>query len=335
MSDPLQANERPTKSAPLLLGDIGGTKTLLALVDPADASRILLQRSFPSRDHASLEAVLERFLAEAASAVSPGRRLRAAFGVAGPCKGRRVKVTHLPWEIDADALQERFGFDRVELANDFAIAARGIPRLDVDHTVVLQHGEPDPSGVRLAVGAGTGLGVALLVPRGDRWQVIAGEGGHIGFAPFDERTGELWSALRRRHGRVGVEHVVSGMGIENIYRFLRDRPASDALPPDADAATISAYAADNTGSVAAEALEIFVASYGAAAGDMALFALATGGVYIAGGIAPKLIHRLQRGGFMTAFKDKGAHSALMSGFPVHVVTTPYLALLGAAALLQD
>lgn len=323
----------------LLAGDIGGTKTLLALAQAPDEARsgiFVFERRYPSRDYADFAELLERFLEDARATLGQAPRLSAAcLGVAGPITGQRVKVTYLPWTLDAGALGRRFGLGKVRLVNDFAAAASGIPHLPRDRLVTLQAGKPDPGAPRVAIGAGTGLGVAALVGEGDDLRVLAGEGGHIGFAPADGAQLELWRYLHRLHGRVSAERVISGPGLAAIYRFLVQRAGDDADPAllaaDDPSAAIAEAALGRNDPRALRALDLFIAAYGAFAGDLALAYLARGGVYLAGGIAPKILPRLAAGGFSRAFGDKGEHAALMPDFPVHVVTDEKLGLRGAAA----
>lgn len=321
---------------PALVGDIGGTKCLLALAEHDGAGlRIGSEARYASRDHASFTEVVARFLSEAGVA---GAALRGAcFGIAGPVVGRRVKVTNLPWVVDADELAGRFGLADVVLANDFAAAAAGIPQIPSEELVSLQSAPCDPQGVRLVLGAGTGLGVAALVPQPSGFRVVSGEGGHMGFAPANPRQWRLWQFLHASGERVTVERVVSGVGIVSAYRFLLAEAGAEderGLLAQADpAAALASEALLDPNGTASAALDLFVEAYGAAAGDLALALLPRGGVFIAGGIAPKILPRLQAGGFMAAFRDKGAHGRLMDDMPVAVVTAARLPLLGAAALL--
>jgi glucokinase len=256
----------------------------------------------------------------------------ACFGVAGPVLGEQVKVTHLPWEIDAPALAARFGFARVGLLNDFAAAAHGIDLLAAADLATLQAGEPLPLRPKVVIGAGTGLGVAYVL--GDA--VLSGEGGHAAFAPADAQQAALWQWLHRRFGRVQVEHVVSGPGLASIYEFLLQQPdragtgsgepLAAADPPQA----IGQRALDGDDPLALAAVDLFIACYGALAGDHALNALARAGVYVTGGIAPGLLARLRHGGFLSAFNDKGVYAPITRACPVHVVLDPDLPLLGAA-----
>lgn len=311
----------------ILTGDIGGTKTLLALHDEAGA--IVLRQQYRSRDAAAFDELVARFLDQA----SPRKPDVACFGIAGPVLGERVKVTHLPWEIDAAALAAIFGLARVHLLNDFAAAAHGIAALAPGDMLTLQPGEPMAQRPKVVIGAGTGLGLAYVL--GDA--VLSGEAGHAAFAPADATQAALWQWLHARHGRVQVEHVVSGRGLTAIYEFLLEqRPeraapdAREALSAEDGAAAVARRGLQDGDSLALAAIDLFLDCYGALAGDQALAVLARGGVYLSGGIAPRLLPRLAAGGFMEAFNDKGSYSVWTRSCPVHVVTSPDLPLLGAA-----
>ncbi len=310
----------------ILTGDIGGTKTLLALHD--GDGPVVYRRQFASREAATFDALVARFLDAA-----PARPRLACIGIAGPVLGDRVRVTHLPWEIDATALARRFGLARVWLLNDFAAAAQGIDALAPADLVTLQAGEPMADRPQVVIGAGTGLGLAYRLAD----VVLSGEAGHASFAPSDSAQAALWQWLHRRHGRVQVEHVVSGRGLADIDDFLRGRQAAEPQPenppPDRAAAVARAALADGDPQALA-AVDLFLSCYGALAGDQALTVLARGGVYLSGGIAPKLLPRLTAGGFLAAFNDKGSYSVWTRACPVYVVTNPDLPLHGAARVAR-
>lgn len=302
----------------VLCGDIGGTKTLLAIA-AIEGGRldVVFERRYADRDFAAFADLVRTFHGEAGASVAG-----ACLGVAGPIAGRRVAVTNFPWEIDADALEAIVGAP-VTLANDFVAAAHGIDVLRPDELATLQDGEPEPRAPQLVIGAGTGLGVAYRVWQGDRYAVIGGEGGHGGFAPADERQADLWRALHASLGRVSVEHVVSGPGLVRIHDFLRGG-RGDPRPPE--------EIASGADPVARAAVDLFLECYGAAAGDHALAILARGGVFLAGGIAPRILPQLRNGPFLAAFNAKGVHAGLAARFPVNVVVNERLGLLGAAKL---
>ena len=326
----------------ILAGDIGATKILLEIGELQDDRwRCAFGKRCEAADFPDFETVLASFLSEFPTRGKGAVKiLRACFGVAGPESGNRVQMTNLPWAVDGDAIAKRFGIDHVRVVNDFAAAAAGIGVLDTADLVTLQSGEPLPDAPRLVIGAGSGLGVAYLVRVAGRDRVIAGEAGHAGFAPTSSEQLELWRDLHARRGRVAVEDVVSGPGLARIFEFVcrseGKRPAAviPEFQPNGGAAAAIARGALELGDPAcARALDLFVSCYGAVAGDHSLAVMARGGVYVAGGIAPKILPRLLAGGFCAAFDDKGSHSELARKMPVFVVTNEKLALLGAAALV--
>jgi glucokinase len=315
----------------ILAGDLGGTKTLLAIAEnTGTAPSIIFEKRYASREYGDFSSLLRPFLEEAGAT---GKIDRSCLAVAGPVENNRSKVTYLPWLIDGNALAREFGIDCVMLTNDFAAAARGVEALTPADLVTVQAGSPIEQGIRVVVGAGTGLGVAALVRRNGGWDVIAGEGGHVGFAPADEEQVELWRFLRQRSGVVSAERILSGAGLVEIYRFLRARHGGtdvpDPLRAKDPAAAIGIHGLAQPQSLSSRTLDLFVHAYGAFAGDLALLFMARGGVYLAGGIAPKILPRLRQGGFLPAFSAKAEHAALMPGFPVHVVINEKLGLIGA------
>jgi glucokinase len=214
------------------------------------------------------------------------------------------------------------------VVNDFVAAAQGVATLPPDALVTLQEGLPQPHAPRLLIGAGTGLGVAALLPEGGGWRTVGGEGGHIGFSPANEEQLAVWRHLQRPGGRVTAENVISGPGLVAIFDSLgKVSPQGTAI---GDPAAIVAAAPECPR--ARQALELFIAAYGAFAGDLALLFMARGGVFIGGGIAPKILPFLQEGGFSRAFRRRGAHAALMAGFPIRVITEERLGLLGALSI---
>lgn len=308
-----------------ICGDIGGTKALLAIADvAAGRPRFVFRRRYECADFVDFATLFARFRAEAAphgTALAGG-----CLAVAGPIDddGRTAQITNLPWRVDAAACGDSFGLPPLILANDFAAAAAGIAALDADALVTLQAGAPRADSARLVVGAGTGLGLSILVPEPGRWRIVPGEGGHVGFAPRTADDLRIHAALLAAHGRVTAERVISGPGLASIHRIL----SGEKLAP----AEIVERAGADPGSPAHATLEIFLAAYGAYAGDMALAAMARGGVYLAGGIAAKVLPVLRAGVFIAAFNDKQEHEALALRMPVHVVTDTELGLKGAALL---
>jgi glucokinase len=321
----------------VLAGDLGGTKALLGLAEIGGGHpRFILTHRYASADFSGCDALLARFRADAGAMLDDTRG--ACLAVAGPVAddGRRADFTNLPWQADAAALERLLGVP-VTLANDFAAVAAGIAVLPAERRLCLQAGEPLAGGVRLAIGAGTGLGMAVIVPRGEGFDILPSEGGHVGYAPADGLQAEFAAWLRAEHGRATAERAISGMGLVSLYRFLAAREAADTPDPldAADAgAAIGALALADAASLARRAADIFMAGYGAFAGDMALALLARGGVYLAGGVTQKLLPLLRAGGFLAAFNAKAEHAGLARRMPVHVVTEPEIGLLGAAVLAE-
>lgn len=323
----------------ILAGDIGATKTLL------EVGALRQGRWFPAfgrryagANHADFASVLRAFLLEWESRHGSAVTIaRACFGVAGPVLDNRVQMTNLPWLVDGDAISAAFGIPHVCISNDFAAAASGVDLLQAADLVTLQRGEPVAAAPRVVIGAGTGLGVAYMIWADAGYQAIAGEGGHTGFAPSTTEQLELWRDLHARQGRVVAEDVVSGPGLVRICEFLGRREgksaASAAALSSGDAAAAIAHAALESGDpLCSRALDLFLSCYGAVAGDHALAVMARGGVYVAGGIAAKVLPRLVSGGFLAAFNAKGGYSGAARQIPVHVVTNERLGLLGAALL---
>ncbi len=318
----------------ILAGDIGGTHSRLALTR-LDGARVHIEKveRVLNAGRAGVDALLADFLAALADR---GDRVDACcLAVAGPTDGLSAQFTNLPWRIEAAALSERFGLP-FRLVNDFAAVGWGLNALREDvgagELATLQPGMPLASAPRVALGAGTGLGVSLCVARGALHQPLDSEGGHIGFAPTDAAQDRLLAFLREEHGRVSVERLLSGPGLVSLYRFcLREagRPEVGLDAPDA-AAAISAAGLAASNAEAVRALRLFARIYGQVAGDLALLARAAGGVFLAGGIAPQLPGLLRSGEFIAGFRAKGRFSEWMESVPVKVVLDPDVGLKGAA-----
>lgn len=320
-----------------LSGDIGGTKTLLCLT-AEDAAIPVLQKSYPSGEFAGLADILTMFLHEAGG----GDIAAACLALAAPVTSRQVRLTNLPWVVDADALAAQFGIRRVSLINDFAAVGYGIAALTAADVLPLQAGMAQPQGVRLAVGAGTGLGVAWLSPSEQGYVVHPSEGGHSSFSPSNDVQYALLHYLQARHGHVSFERVVSGMGIVAIYEFLRDTQRATPSPAllqamlAGDAAAALAQAAlVGREAIACMTLDLFVELYGAFVGNMALAALPRGGIYLAGGIAAKIVPLMQHGKFKQAYLAKGRFTELLASFPMYLVTHAHIGLLGAAQQARE
>jgi glucokinase len=321
-----------------LAGDLGGTKTLLAEFEPVGHSlREVRQRQFPSRSYLAFDMILTEFLAE-----RTGPPLRSAcFGVAGTVLSGRSHATNLPWALDEQALASVVGVSRVKLLNDLEATAYGMLALPASSLAVLN---PNPSsgqgrsGNVGVIAAGTGLGEAMLYWDGERHHPVASEGGHADFAPRNAREVELWNYLQRTFGgHVSYERVLSGPGLENIYKFLRE--ADPEAEPDwlveemhagDPAAVISTHGLKADVPICAEALAMFVSAYGAEAGNVALRSVATGGVFLGGGIAPKILSALRSPTFLDSFTAKGRFGPFLKTVEISVSLDPHAALLGAA-----
>jgi glucokinase len=332
----------------LLAGDVGGTKTNLGLFETSGDSgsrgpRLLRSAHYPSPDFPGLAPIVAAFLGAAFLGGDAPRVDAACFGVAGPVAGNRSRLPNLDWpELDGEALAQAAGLPagHLRLVNDLVATAEAIPLFGPENLAVLQKGDPGSSGEgnRVLIAAGTGLGMALLPRVGGTWVPIASEGGHMDFAARDEEEAALAAALRRRYGHASVERVVSGSGLADIYRYLQESGGEAEIPAVAarlaaaadPAPAITAAALSGESALCSRVLDLFVAAYGATAGNLALAGTATGGVYLGGGIAPKILARLTDGPFLGAFADKGRFREYMEAIPVRVILDDQAALLGAA-----
>jgi glucokinase len=322
----------------VLAGDVGGTKTVLALVDGSSTARFM--RRYESRAFDAFEPIVSTFLDEAAVA-GHVRPSHAAFGVAGPVADDRCATTNLPWVIDARAIAEHFGLSRAALLNDFVAAAYGVVALPPSALVSIQPRERAANGLVAVVGAGTGLGMAIVSPGLDaRAAPIAHatEGGHADFAPRTDEQIDLLRFLRAKYGRVSIERVVSGLGIADLYAFqcARGVPSSDearAAIATGDAGAEVAQWASREGDPACVAtVRLFVECYGAEVGNVALRIVPRGGLFIAGGIAPRMLDALRSEAFVEAMRDKGRMRGLVEQIPIDVVLEPRVGVLGAASV---
>jgi glucokinase len=322
----------------VLSGDIGGTKTRMAIFDVAGTKlRSVIERNYPSGDYASLNDIIEDFLS-----AGDTRPDAACFGIAGPVRDNTVDVTNLPWQISASEIATRFGLSRVALLNDLEANAWGLRALDNKDFRILNAGVDHPAGNAAIIAAGTGLGEAGLYRDGDRWRPFATEGGHTDFSPGSELEIELLRFLMTRYGHVSWERLVSGPGLVNIHDFLvhyRKQPVADWLRDDMHsndpAAAISRAGQSGRDAICVEALELFVHLYGVEAGNLALKMMASGGVYLGGGIAPKILEQLENGAFMAAFRAKGRMQDLLEHMPVRVILNDRTALYGPAVFAGD
>ncbi len=314
----------------LLAGDIGGTKTLLGLFDagnPRPRARCI--ESFVTLAFTDLAEMVSAFVGRA---TAEGRIDAACFGVAGPVIGGAARLTNVPWTVDAGRLGHLFAIPRIDLLNDLQAMAYGLTVLESSEVLILQDGRSVAGGSIGLIAAGTGLGLAMLQAVDGRYVPAASEGGHADFAPRNEREIRLMRWLTERDGRAEVESVVSGRGLLNIYQTAHVGSCAavpDLGEPDA-AARITAAALERRCARCVETLEMFVDAYGAEAGNLALRVVATGGLYVGGGIAPKILPALTDGRFMQAFRAKGTFESLLAEMPVKIVLNDETALLGAA-----
>lgn len=318
----------------LLAGDIGGTKTILALIDSEKGVRHpVVETRFPSDGYDSLEAIVSQFLMEAAVTVDV-----ATFGVAGPVVNNRAQITNLPWVIDAAVIAQTFAIPNVFLLNDLEAIANAVTHLEPEDLTTLNPGRPEKQGAIAVIAPGTGLGEAFLTWTGTHYQAHPSEGGHTAFGPGNAEQIELLRYLHGRYRHVSYERVCSGIGIPNLYDFLKwngRHPEPDWLGQaiaDAEDPTpiiVSAAIQDNV-PLCLAVLDLFVDILGDEAGNLALKTLATGGVYIGGGIPPRILPQLQQPRFLQAFRRKGRFADLMAAMPIHVIGHPQAALLGAA-----
>ncbi|MBX7219719.1 MAG: glucokinase [Blastocatellia bacterium] len=317
----------------ILAGDIGGTKTLLALFDSKLTE--LEKRSFPSRDYNGLEAIISEFLGDKKCGISSS-----CFGVAGPVTNGRSSITNLTWTMTEEGLAEFLDCEKVALINDLEANGYGIPALPETSFHTLQEGEKVKGNAAL-ISAGTGLGECALVWSRNHHVPVASEGGHASFSPSNEEEIELLRYMWRTLPHVSWERLVSGsMGFENIYNFFKDTGRAEADPQlEADAAQRGYGAAvtqgmENNSTIACETMRLFVRLYGSEAGNLALKVVSTGGLYIGGGIAPKILKWMQEGEFLKAFVAKGRFQGMLEKMPVKVILESETALLGAARLAQ-
>jgi glucokinase len=323
----------------ILAGDIGGTKVHLALYNFVDGwLKTVREQKFAAQEFATLDAVVKTFLADG----STEEIVAACFGCPGPVRDERLKLTNLPWTLDARDLAKSLEIKHIFLINDLEANGYGIPELAPESVLTLHEGDAAAVGNRGLIAAGTGLGEALLVWDGKQHRPIPSEGGHCDFAARTDREIALMKYLRRKlHGRVSWERVISGIGIHNIYAYLRDVERMDEptwlhkrMNTEDPNAVIGQCAEDGSSDLCRETMNTFAAAYGAEAGNIALKVLALGGMYLGGGIAPKSVKTLTSGGFMQAFLDKGRLSPLLESIPVRVILDESCALLGAAAYAE-
>ncbi|WP_019502340.1 glucokinase [Pseudanabaena sp. PCC 6802] len=333
----------------VLAGDVGGTKTLLRLADTTTSKYghlplLLFEASYASNTYEHLTVIVQKFLttSEASLGYLPQPKT-ACFGIAGPVVDRTSELTNLGWSLQGDRLAAALGIGRVELINDFAAVGYGIEGLAPQDLHTLQVGESQPHAPIGLIGAGTGLGEGFMIWDGSGYKVYSSEGGHTDFAPRDRLEIDLLQYLLQRHERVSVERVVSGQGIVSIYQFLRDSQfATDEVGLDAivrdweqgkqalsPAAAISQAGIEKRDRLAVQTMQMFVRAYGAEAGNLALKLLPYGGLYIAGGVAAKILPLMEQGEFMMAFQQKGRMQPILKDVPVHIILNPEVGLIGS------
>lgn len=337
----------------LLAGDIGGTKTILRLVEASSGKSFdtLYEERYPSRDFPDLVPMVQQFLATAGGQMGgTSAPQKACFAIAGPVVNNTAKLTNLTWFLDAKRLEQELGIATISLINDFAAVGYGVLGLGASDLYTLQAGKQQPDAPIAVIGAGTGLGQGFLIQQGDSYQVFSSEGGHVDFAPRSELEFQLLKYLLDKHDiqRVSVERVVSGQGIVAIYQFLSDREFASESADIAQvvktwehqtgrsdktvdpAAAIATAALEKRDRLSEQTMQLFIEAYGAEAGNLALKLLPYGGLYVAGGIAAKNLPLIQEGSFLRAFTNKGRMSALLENVPVHVVLNSKVGLIGAA-----
>lgn len=318
----------------ILAGDIGGTKTKLGIFSSTAGPHYAeVQETYRSGKYDSLRAIVKQFLSETEEEIA-----FASFGVAGPVVGGRAKITNLKWVIEEHDLSQALGGIPVRLLNDLNAISHSVTMLEEDDFETLNSGEPDPHGAIGVVAPGTGLGEGFLVWDGARHIPAPSEGGHTDFGPSSLEEVDLLIYLQRKYDHVSYELICSGMGMPNIYAHLKDsgrfiEPGwlREKLDSEGDQTPVIVRAAtEEIVDIAVATLERFIAILGAEAGNLALKVLATGGIYLAGGIPPRILPQLKRGEFMRAFTNKGRFFDLLSRIPVHVILQPDVALYGAA-----
>ncbi|MFN9401169.1 MAG: glucokinase, partial [Dolichospermum sp.] len=325
-----------------------GTKTILRLVQSSDAVglKTLYEESFPSGDFPDLVPIVQKFLTTANSSTPE----KACFAIAGPVVGNTAKLTNLSWFLDTERLSKELGIERISLINDFAAVGYGIFGLNKQDLLTLQVGKYQSTAPMAIIGAGTGLGQGFLIKQGQDYQVFPSEGGHADFAPRNELEFELLKYILTKYDiqRVSVERVVSGFGITSIYQFLRDRKIATESPAIANAvrtweqeagksektvdpaALIGNAALEKSDRLSEQTMQLFIEAYGAEAGNLALKLLPYGGLYIAGGIAPKILPLIQDGSFLASFTQKGRMGSLLEEIPVFMILNQQVGLIGAA-----
>jgi glucokinase len=317
----------------ILAGDVGGTKCNLALFSEKNGKlTTVFKQRFASKEFASFDLIVKEFSRQAAARLRSDRVIAAGFGVAGPVIDNHVRATNLPWVVDARILEDELEVHKIVLMNDLGATGHSIEHLAGEEFVVLNPGKAEPGGTRALIAAGTGLGQSFLVWDGNRYRIAPSEGGHSDFAPHTDQQIELLRFMRRRYPQVSWELILSGRGFRTLHEFLSSNVKHPSFEdPDADPAPeITRLGLTKQCPICVETLDLWCALYGAEAGNLALKVLALGGVYVAGGIAVKIIEKMKDGKFLNAFRDKWKFETLMANIPVSVVLNESAPLLGAA-----
>jgi len=315
-----------------LAGDIGGTKTHLSLVVEEKGKMVRVKdQKYPSQKYLNLRQIVKEFLKGESHEIS-----KACFGIAGPVKKRKSQATNLPWLVDCDVLEKELHIEKVSLINDLEANAYGLNMLSEEEYYVLNAGDPDAKGNQAMISAGTGLGEAGIFFDGKRHTPFACEGGHVDFAPRNALEDELLRYLRKKFGHVSYERILSGPGLYNVYQFVvetkkesEDLEILKEIQSGDSPRLISEKGESGRSKACVRTLEIFISIYGSEAGNTALKMLALGGVFIGGGIAPKILGAIKRGDFLSSFQGKGRFSELLGGIPIRVVLNDNTALLGS------
>jgi glucokinase len=320
----------------ILAGDVGGTKVHLALYDFTEGNlQHTRDQQFPAKEYSGLEEIVKEFIVNE-------KVTAACFGVPGPVREGRLRLTNLPWTLDSRELSAHLKIDYVFLINDLQANGYGIAELSAEQMYTLSEGDARQIGNRALISAGTGLGEAFMVWDGRDYVPYPSEGGHSDFAPRNDDEIDMLRFLRQKYdGRISFERVVSGQGITNCYEFLREvrgveEPAwlAERIAAEDPNAVITELALKAKSEICEKALDLFVSAYGAEAGNLALKVLSVGGLYVGGGIAPRILEKLKDGAFLKAFTDKGRLSQLLVHMPVRVILESRTALLGAAAYAE-
>ncbi len=317
----------------ILAGDVGGTKCNLALFAENNGKlEFVFRERFASKEFAQFDLIIREFVRRASAHLNGGKILAAGFGVAGPVINNRIHATNLPWIVDADVLAQEVGVKSVVLVNDLGATGHSLEHLPPEDFCVLNVGSPLPGASRALLAAGTGLGEGILFWDGNRYKVVPSEGGHSDFSPRTDQQIELLKFMRNRYPQVSWELILSGRGFRTLHEFIAPSVKHPIFEdPDADPAPfITKSGLDHSCPVCVEALDLWTNIYGAEAGNLALKVLALGGVYVAGGIAVKILPKMTDGTFFNSFKDKWHFGQMLSDVPVSVVLNESAPLIGAA-----